>query len=144
LTPLRPEWWLAYVGGDYRWRGRDPGRGRAGVDCWGLYAHVLPHDFGRPVDDFGWAYPSGGAAGLFEARDRISIELPAWRPVEWEEGAGVLFEVKSCPVHIGIATHTPGVVLHAHSSVGVDLLDVPHSVKWKDRFVGCFLPPEAG
>lgn len=141
MIPLRPEWWLPYAGGDYLWRGREPGRHGKGVDCWGLYAHVLRHDFGRPVNDFGWAYPSDGEAGVGEARARIAAETPAWRAVEWEEGAAALFSVADRPVHIGVCTHTLGIVLHAHRTVGVDLLDVPNSHKWKPRFVGCFLPP---
>lgn len=141
MTPLWPRWWAAYVGGAYRWRGREPGRAGAGVDCWGLYAHVLRHDFGRPVDDFAWAYPSAGAAGLEEARARIALEERAWRPVAWDEGAAALFKVRGAPVHIGVCTHTPGIVLHAHSYCGVDLLDVTRSLKWKDRLAGCYLPP---
>lgn len=132
---------MPYVGGLYLWRGRDPGRTGAGVDCWGLHAHVMPHDFGRPVDDFGWAYPSPGETGLAEARARIAVEERAWRRVDWEEGALALFKVRGEPVHVGTCTATPGVVLHAHHTVGVDLLDVFNSVKWKDRFVGCYLPP---
>lgn len=141
MTPLRLRWWLAYVGGGYLWRGRDPGRKGAGVDCWGIYAHVQAHDFGRPVNDYGWAYTSPGEAGLDEARDRIEIEEAAWRRVDWEEGALALFKSLGRPVHVGVCTPTPGVVLHAHSSVGVDLLDVFNSLKWGPRFVGCYLPP---
>jgi cell wall-associated NlpC family hydrolase len=137
VTPTRPDWWRAYVGGAYRWRGRDPA---TGVDCWGLFAHVLRTDFGRAVDDFGWAYPGDGDAGRDQARAAVDAQLPAWREVSWEEGAGVLFRVAGEPVHIAIATAQPGLVLHAHSVGGVDLLDVPNSTKWKDRFVGCFLP----
>lgn len=141
MTPLRPNWWLPYVGGEYRWRGREPGRRGAGVDCWGLHAHVMRHEFGRPVDDFGWAYPSPGEDGLAEARTRIAVEERAWRAVAWEEGALALFKVRDAPVHVGTCTATPGIVLHAHSSVGVDLLDVFASLKWNPRFVGCYLPP---
>lgn len=101
----------------------------------------MTHDFGRPVNDYGWAYPSPGEAGLSEARARITLEESAWRKVAWEEGALALFKVRDEPVHVGVCTSTPGIVLHAHSSVGVDLLDVFNSHKWKDRFAGCYLPP---
>lgn len=142
MVPLRPEWWLPYCGGEYLWRGREPGRGRPGVDCWGLHAHVMRVDFGRPVNDFGWAYPAEGEEGLAQARQRIATEETAWRKAEWEEGALALFKVLGRPVHVATCTATPGIVLHAHKTVGVDLLDVPHSLKWKDRLVGCYLPPE--
>ena len=137
MTPLRPDWWRAYVGGAYLWRGRDP---KAGVDCWGLYAHVLAHDFGRPVNDFGWAYPLDGDAGRDQARAFAAGEVTGWRQVEWEEGAAALFNVGAVPVHVGVCTTQRGIVLHAHRNAGVDLLDIDQSLKWKGRFVGCFLP----
>ena len=141
MPPLHPQWWLPYVGGPYLWRGREPGRTGAGVDCFGLHAHVLRHDFGHPIDDRAWLYPSLGDEGGREAMAGIAAEEPHWRRVDWEEGALALFKVKGHPVHVGTCTHTPGVILHAHRSVGVDTLDVFNSVKWKNRLVGCYLPP---
>jgi len=137
VKPLRPNWWLAYPGGDYLWRGRDP---VAGIDCWGLYAHVQRHDFGRAVNDFGWVYPLNGAAGREQARAFAVDEVRGWRQVDWEEGAAALFNVGGEPVHVGICTPQPRIVLHAHGDCGVDLLNIDQSVKWKGRFVGCFLP----
>lgn len=137
MRPLRADWWRAYVGGAYLWRGRIPS---VGVDCWGLHSHVMTHVFGRPVGDFGWAYPADGDIGRDQARAAVDAALPGWQPVDWEEGAGALFRVNGLPIHIGTCTATRGVVLHAHHAGGVDLLDIPDSLKWKGRFVGCFLP----
>lgn len=144
MKPIRPGWWRAYPGGAYLWRGREPSRGGGcsgpGVDCWGLYAWVLPHDFGRPVNDFGWAYPADGDAGVAQARAFAAGEVTGWQAVAWEEGAAALFEQGGIPVHVGVCTAQRGVILHAHEDIGVDLLDINQSLKWKGRFVGCFLP----
>lgn len=135
MTPLRRQWWRPYVGGRYLWKGRSLD---AGVDCWGLCVIVLPREFARTIDDFGWAYSEDYAAGRADARARIAAELPAWRKVPWEEGALALFT----RAHVGICTLTPGVVLHAHQSTGVDLLNFEEATRWQGRFLGCYLPPD--
>lgn len=135
MTPARPEWWNAYIGGAYAFRGRCLA---AGIDCWGLVVRVLADEFGLAVDDFGARY--AGPEGRVAAKAAIAAELPGWREVTWEEGAVALMIEGGKPSHVGICTVTRGIVLHAHHSVGVNLLDIPRSVRWKDRLVGCYLP----
>ena len=147
MTPYLADWWRAYVGGAYLWRGRTPQLWRrpcgpdVGVDCWGLHAHAMEHVFRRPIDDFGWAYPDDGKPGRAQASDRIEAELSVWRGVPWEEGAAALFrDLRGRPLHIGTCLRQRGIVLHAQSDFGVGLLDIPNSLKWKDRLVGTYLP----
>lgn len=148
MTPPARAWWKPYLGGAFLWRGREPQLNRrqspagaaVGVDCWGLYAHAMRHVFGRPVDDYGWAYPGDGDEGRAQARARIAHELPNWFEVPWEEGAAALFRIDGRPVHVGICLAQHGYVLHAHRDTGVDTLRIRTSIAWKGRFAGCFLP----
>jgi cell wall-associated NlpC family hydrolase len=146
MTPLRPNWWLAYCGAPYAFRGRDLA---TGIDCWGLFVLVQREAFGRIVDDFGEVYPPdraedpGDRRGLLAAASAIRDRLPAWRKVPWEEGAGALLLSRGRPLHVGVCTATRGIILHAHAATGVDLLDLKTSIKWGDKLVGCYLPPEA-
>lgn len=150
MTPLTgPEWWRAYAGGPYRFRGRDIA---TGIDCWGLYAHVMAADFGRPVNDFGALYAPDGAAdpgnrrGLDAAASAVADNVSGWRKLPgqtlaaWEEGAGCLFRVRGRPLHCGVATGTRGVLLHAHAEAGVDLLDLRSNPKWMARLDGLYVP----
>ena len=138
MTPLRPQWWRHYAGlYGYLWRGRELA---TGVDCWSLAVIVERVEFDEHLNEFAGVFSADIRIGLEEARDRVEVELPAWREVPWEEGAIALFRVAGHPVHVGVATSKKGVVLHAHQKTGVDLLDIPKSIKWKDRFVGCYLP----
>jgi cell wall-associated NlpC family hydrolase len=137
MTPNGPEWWRDYSGAEYCFRGR---RLDTGIDCWGLVVLVLRDVFGVVVDDFGQLYPHDGAAGGRQARAAITAELPAWREVPWEEGAVVLFREGGIPSHVGIALPKRGFVLHAHEDHDVTTFDAFSTLKWKGRFVGCFLP----
>lgn len=132
MTPRRASWWTPYCGGPYRFRGRDIVNG---IDCWGLYVLVMRLEFGRHVDDFGDLYASHG-----EARDAIAGQIDGFRETTWEEGAGVLLNVGARPLHIGIATPTRGVILHAHESTGVDTVDVFKALRWKGKYAGCYVP----
>ncbi len=135
MTPRGPEWWLAYLGHDYLFRGRTLA---GGIDCWGLVVVVLQDVFGIAVDDFGAMY--AGDNGRHAARAVIAAERQGWREVEWEEGAVALLREGGAPSHVGICTATRGVILHAHHSCGVDMLDIERSIYWKDRLVACYLP----
>lgn len=135
MIPLRPEWEWRYIGAPYAFHGASL---VTGIDCWELYALVQRDDFGRHVDDFGAHY--AGADGRARARRLIEDNIGGWRPVEWEEGAGVLFRMGGVPAHIGIATSQRGLLLHAHHNTGVSLLDLEQSPPWKARFAGCYVP----
>lgn len=135
MKPLRPDWEYRYIGAPYVFHGASL---VTGIDCWELYRLVQREDFGREVDDFGPLY--AGEDGRARARRLIDVNLPGWRPVEWEEGAGVLFRAGGVPHHIGIATSQRGLLLHAHHDLGVTLLDLNQSPPWKARFDGCYVP----
>lgn len=137
MTPRRPDWWRRYLGAPYAMPGASL---ETGIDCWELYRLVMREDFGIEVTDFGPLYAGEDAMG--QARRLIADNLAGWRKVEWEDGAGVLFLQFGIPSHIGIATATRGVLLHASQGKGVTTLDLGQRVNegWKDRLVGCFVP----
>jgi cell wall-associated NlpC family hydrolase len=137
VTPESPDWWRAYLGASYAWRGRSL---ETGLDCWGLVVHVLREEFGLAVDDFGRLYDADGSPGRRLARAAIAAELPGWREVAWEEGAVVLFRERTVPSHVGIALPRSGWVLHAHHTHGVTTFDAFAHPVWKAAFVGCYLP----
>jgi cell wall-associated NlpC family hydrolase len=136
VTPNGPQWWRDYAGAEYCFRGRDLD---TGIDCWGLVVLVLRDVFGITVDDFGAVYARESGAGP-AIRAAIAAELPGWREVEWEEGAVVLFREGGIPSHVGVALPKRGWVLHAHEDHDVTTFDAFATLKWKGRFVGCFLP----
>lgn len=163
MTPDTPDWWQRYIDGLYLWRGRTPScvrlpdgsRGK-GVDCWGLYVWVAREHFGYAVEDHAADYDGERETGKAQAIAAIKRNMPRWRPAEWEEGAGVLFNFDGEPLHVAIATRQRGLVLHArgptffpngHHASGelrspgiVNLLDLNLSSAWRRRFAGCYLP----
>lgn len=133
MTPRRPKWWRFYSGNPYKFRGTDLA---TGIGCWELDVLVLREEFGKHVNDHGEISTPTEAS----VRAAIAAELPAWREVGWEEGAVVLFREGGIPSHVGIALPQRGWVLHAHEDHDVTTFNAFGSLKWKGRFVGCFLP----
>lgn len=153
MRPDDPDWWRRFIDGRYLWRGRTPTHaGGEGVDCWGLGVWVAREHFGYAWQDHATAYPDDGPEGRAQATSAMRANLSAWREVEWEEGAGVLFNVFGEPLHVGVATRSKGVVLHARGATFhpvtkrlvspgiVNLLDLNQSSQWGRRFAGCHLP----
>jgi len=121
------DWENCYVGIPYKYSGR----GRDGLDCWGLVRLVHKDQFGIDLPSF----------TEVDTKDKqsevISIAKEYWTPVAVEQaGDVVVFNILGESTHVGIITK-PGYFLHAYENqdVRVERLD---SVKWKKRIEGIY------
>jgi cell wall-associated NlpC family hydrolase len=127
-----PEWVADYVGIPYR----TLGRGRDGVDCWGLVRLVYADRLGIDLP----AYDGRGFRGRASVPDVASLVADArgaWREVPEGEAMPtdlVLLRVHGQPVHVGVLV-APRTMLHSlagHDSA-VERLD---GMMWSRRIIG--------
>lgn len=135
-----PAWANNYVGLPYL----TYGRGRDGVDCWGIVVMIWREIYGYALPEVdglfwrGWAEVDLLKGRVAEQRSMFA-EISA---AEAREGDGVLFKIRNAPAHVGLVLR-PGVMLHAMR--GADsCIERYDSWKWNKRIAGFYRHEHAG
>lgn len=114
------------------------GRGREGLDCWGLLRLIYKEQVGVELLSYSEAYGSTNDEAHLGAL--ISGKLPEkWSEIpEGQErpGDGILLRLKGQPMHVGVIV-APGVFIHIHEGVNACLERYRRSA-WKNRVIGFF------
>lgn len=125
-------WWDDYRGIPYL----DHGRGRDGLDCWGLVRLVYAERFGVALPSFAEDYECSDAVDLSIVEKRMD----GWREVERPtEGDVVLIRIvrnRRPRFHIGVVVNPRrGEVLHISKDISVTV-EQYRSPRWASRVVG--------
>jgi cell wall-associated NlpC family hydrolase len=125
-------WAAGYVGIPFV----DGGRGRDGLDCWGLVRLVLRERFGAEVPDL---EVTGGTCPPAAVGEAAVSELPRWREIragQERPGDVVLLRLNGHPTHVGVVV-LRGTMLHCLA--GCDSC-VEHYLGplWSRRLVGIY------
>jgi len=128
-----PSWVADYVGLPFK----EHGRGRDGMDCWGLCRTVLAERFGLHLP----AYVEGYAS-TEDAKDIARIirgEMAPWRPVPAgaeRPGDVALIRMLNHPMHVGVVV-ARGWMLHIEEGIDACLERYDGS-KWRRRLIGIY------
>lgn len=126
-----PSWVESYIGLPFR----EHGRGRDGVDCWGLVRLVLAAQFDIDLPAYVTGYASTEDAA--DIARLIRGEMGPWVETKTSRlGDAVLMRLRAQPCHVGVIV-APGWMLHVEDGVDscVDRYDGP---RWSRRVVGLF------
>ena len=113
------------------------GRGRDGVDCWGLVRLVLHERFGVDVESYDDEYKS--TCENERLADIVERERGTWWSVTPDDvrcGDVVLLAITGYPCHVGIVVGD-GVMLNAREGIGVALESYERPY-WNRRLRGFF------
>lgn len=94
---MLPDWPNRYVGTPFA----DRGRGRSGLDCWGLlrlvYADVAGIDLPGYGDDYASVCDDESIVEIFNRERAEWIDVPSPEPLD-----AVMFRILGLPLHVGI------------------------------------------
>jgi len=128
-----PAWTTEFVG--LPWRPH--GRGRAGVDCWGLVCLVYHARYGIALPSYADAYGGVGEADAAHLAGLVRGEVQQWRPVQAgaeREGDLVVIRLFGLDCHTGVIV-APGWMLHNLDGTDVVLTRYRTTV-WQRRVSG--------
>ncbi|MBQ6905189.1 MAG: C40 family peptidase [Spirochaetia bacterium] len=109
------EWVKDYIGIPFVSGGRDP---NIGLDCYGLFRHVLNHIFGKNLPMLSGGYED--ACNPDEAGriyDKNKPLIAGSRIAQPEYGCGVVLKYSGRPTHVGIYVGG-GYILHTTAQTG--------------------------
>lgn len=132
-----PPWVRDYIGLPFAERGR----GREGVDCWGLVQLVLRERWRVRVPDYLDAYRATTDAA--EIGLTIAAERRWWRRVSgpfYREGDVALLRIAGVAMHVGLIVGWPWMLhVEAGTDAAVDRLD---GLRWSRRLDSVWRHPE--
>ncbi len=116
---------------------RADGRGRDGLDCWGLVVMVYRERFGIGLPEFPGAYPDESPESLRNAAGVARAERERWRRVEVPvEGDVALLRLQGLPCHVGIVVSKTAML---HVMAGIEsCVEKFTGPQWKDRIEGFY------
>jgi len=127
---MQQSWSNQYIGIPYA----AEGRGRDGLDCWGLVRLVHAEQFDNQLPSFKGVYEPGSRQSVAEA---IATHKEGWSPVTAEKSGDVaLFRIHGTESHVGVITR-PGFFLHVREGQSA-VVERLNSSLWKSRLVGLF------
>lgn len=133
--PALPHWVAQYVGLPYQTHGR----GRGGVDCWGLVQMVQQ-------EQLGGHWPPYEGADWYEGQSRASLAADATAyagafrllgPGETEQlGDGILLRLAGHSIHVALVIE-PGWMLHTLPETG-SCVEYYRDFRWQRRIRGIY------
>ncbi len=135
-----PAWAAGYIGIPFA----DCGRGRLGIDCWGLLRLVLRERFGIEIPSYDNLYfhtrDFAAMERIYEAQAREDCWVKVMDRYECpgieREGDAVHMRVDGHELHAGIVV-APGRMLHAHDGADSVIESIDRTA-WKHRVVGIY------
>lgn len=115
------------------------GRGRDGIDCWGLVRLVYAEQFGVDLPCFAGQYDDTGIKDGPVISPIVAEEKKNWQEVPYSRrGTGdvIVLRCAGQPMHVGIII-TGSNMLHAEAKSGVSI-EAYDGIQWKKRIVGIY------
>lgn len=128
-----PIWAGRYIGLPFRAHGR----GREGLDCWGLVRLVMAEQFSVPLPSFVMDYQSP-----FDSKSvaqLIDVQCKSWRSVKaGSERCGdvIVLRIRGLPTHVGIVLGDQH-MLHIERSID-SAIERYDRHQWKNRVHGFY------
>lgn len=125
--------WSAYLGLPQA----DHGRGRDGVDCWGLVHLVFAQELGIALPSYAGGYADTGELAEIAALVEAGRSAGPWRPVDRPRAYDVhLFRIGRWRAHVGLAVDARR-MLHIHGRAASCIVPLTHPL-WASRHEGTY------
>ncbi len=115
---------------------KDGGRGKDGIDCWGLVMLLLKRQGYRNIRNYDIS-----AFSMREINDEIEKERNSWRKISNPRYGCVVLIANGCTSdanHVGIVVDN-NKFIHCYAYSGVCLSSLK---RWRGHILGYYLPPE--